>query len=275
VVVRAEVIGDDISAWIEVETAEYGWVPIDVTPDRSREPVEEQLGITIKDVAVPNPPPPPPPAPDELTTPPLGDEDELDDDAADDTEADRSVPVALAVLGLSAGLGLAGVIVVAVVGAAVMLLKRGRTSRRRTSEPASAIAGAWNEIIDRYADAGVEFAEQRTPRESVASFLRDQPAAARSADDLRRLADSVDRSAFHPQPAGPEDAAAAWIHCDQAIIQLSVGRSRTERWWMASNPSTLVAGRRSPARGSASRRSATKRPNSTSHDRQRSKESIR
>ena len=60
----AEVRAGDISAWVEVQVDGDGWVPIDVTPDRSRVPTTDQQGTSFEDIAVPNPPPPPQPPPD-------------------------------------------------------------------------------------------------------------------------------------------------------------------------------------------------------------------
>ena len=59
----AEVTANDISAWVELDAGELGWVPVDVTPDRSRAPDPEAQGATTQEIAIPNPPPPPPPPP--------------------------------------------------------------------------------------------------------------------------------------------------------------------------------------------------------------------
>ena len=75
---RAEVTASDISAWVEIDAGELGWIPVDVTPDRSRTPDPDSQGSTTEQVAIPNPPPPPPPPPQ--IEPPRQEEDEIDSD---------------------------------------------------------------------------------------------------------------------------------------------------------------------------------------------------
>ena len=75
---RAEVTAADIAAWVELDAGELGWVPVDVTPDRSRTPDPETQGATTEEMAIPNPPPPPPPPPQ--VEPPRQEDEEVDDE---------------------------------------------------------------------------------------------------------------------------------------------------------------------------------------------------
>ena len=74
----AEVTANDISAWVELDAGELGWVPVDVTPDRSRVPDPDSQGATTQEIAMPNPPPPPPPPPN--VEPPRQRDDEPEDE---------------------------------------------------------------------------------------------------------------------------------------------------------------------------------------------------
>ena len=76
-----DVTANDISAWVELDAGELGWVPVDVTPDRSRTPDPEAQGATTQQVAIPNPPPPPPPPPE--VEPPRQEERRLDESKID------------------------------------------------------------------------------------------------------------------------------------------------------------------------------------------------
>ena len=87
---RAEVTAGDIAAWVELDTGEHGWVPVDVTPDRSRTPDPESQGATTEQIAIPNPPPPPPPPPD--VQPPRQVDEEVDDDEIRAREPPLGVP---------------------------------------------------------------------------------------------------------------------------------------------------------------------------------------
>ena len=73
---RAEVTAGDIAAWVELDAGEHGWIPVDVTPDRSRTPDPDTQGSTTEQIAIPNPPPPPPPPPQ--IEPPRQEEEAID-----------------------------------------------------------------------------------------------------------------------------------------------------------------------------------------------------
>jgi transglutaminase-like putative cysteine protease len=243
---RAEVFAGDMSAWIEVEVAGYGWLPVDVTPPRTQTPNDQQQGTVFEDVAVPNPPPPPQPPPKvEVLT---DEEKEEADDTVDDTaDAPPGAPWSAARKTL-VGSGVALALVLGA-GAVVIGLKRRRRRRRHTMpEVADRIAGAWFELEDRCREADVPLRVRSTPHESARALL-DAHGHAAAADDLFALAGAVDRAAYHPLAPADEEAAQAWQHCDRVVEALRRDRSRRRRVLMSVDPRPLrhrdpLAGRR-------------------------------
>ena len=210
---RAEVTAGDIAAWVELDTVEHGWVPVDVTPDRSRTPDPESQGSTTEQIAIPNPPPPPPPPPE--VQPPRQEDEEADDDEAFDPVSDRVQggglhPVAIVAIGV-AGIPL---LLLAAFAFVVIGWKAVRRHRRRNAPTTSnRVAGAWAEAIDRCTESGVRrpswshaAGDRRrcTSTTATASHLRPlEP-------DLRTLASHVDRAAYAAQPPSDQHASSAW-----------------------------------------------------------------
>lgn len=238
----ASVLADDISAWIEVRTSDYGWVPIDVTPDRAREPQDEILGVTITDVAIPNPPPPPPPPPvNQAASRPDVDDGQDDEPDENDDPGDNgfvaAIPTAALVGGAAIGLPTA---LLGLLASVVIVAKNRRRSKRKQGSAGERVQGAWSELTDGYSEAGVAMSNVRTPGEVVASLIMAEPSAGVVADDLRALAEQVDRAAFHP--SGPTDTAAsdAWDRCDTALTALQSSRTRWQRLAMRTDPRPLL-----------------------------------
>ena len=166
---RAEVRSGDASAWIEVRVDDVGWVPVSVSPPRSREPDAENAVAAEDQVATPNPPPPPQVPPDvdvftenEEVEEPVEEEEE-DEDEPDETAGGGGIGT----LGwVAVGTGSMLFLVLAACGA-IVVWKRRRTRRRRAAaDPAARIAGAWLELTDRYEEAGVEHARASDPARS-------------------------------------------------------------------------------------------------------------
>ncbi len=250
---QVAVTSEFIDAWIEIETEEFGWIPFDVTPDRGREPTPEALGITIKDVAIPNPPPPPPPPPDlrPPATPEAEEEEEEIDEEDDDSDSALGGATWSGVATVAGGSILIPLLLLSALGGLIVAWKRRRAKRRRRSgDVAERVAGAWLELVDRFAEAGVQSLDASTPVESAHAYLRDEPAAESARPALLALAERVDRAAFHPRPPGEEDVDQAWADCDHAVAELIATRSRRERLWMRTDPRPLLesdpTGRRRP-----------------------------
>ncbi|MET0325045.1 MAG: transglutaminaseTgpA domain-containing protein, partial [Ilumatobacteraceae bacterium] len=234
----AEVTASDISAWIEIDAGELGWIPVDVTPDRSRTPDPDSQGSTTEQVAIPNPPPPPPPPPQ--IEPPRQEEDEIDSD--DDTKTAEHEFVAdtgLAVWTV-VGIGVAGVpiallVVFALVVIAWKVVRRAR--RRRRASTTARVAGAWAEAVDRCTETGAPRLTGTTPHEAVGVYATDRELVTVQGP-LQRLADQVDRAAYAAGPPSDEHAAVAWANSDEVAAELRRGRSpwRRLRMWLDPRP---------------------------------------
>lgn len=240
-----EVLAGDVAAWIEVLTDEVGWVPVDVTPPRTREPEAEAAIPPREQVATPNPPPPPrPPPPVEVVTDNRDVEDLVDEDEDDDE--DEEEPESLTVAGggwlpwvlLGVG-GLGGVL--ALVAALILAAKLTLTRRRRTApSPPGRVAGAWHEFTDRCREAGLPRPRHTTPSEIASLVQAADPATRAASADLIGLVQRVDRSAFHAHPPGPDEADRAWQHYDAVHLALMNGRSRWDRARMRLDPRPLL-----------------------------------
>jgi transglutaminase-like putative cysteine protease len=249
---RADVTANDISAWVELDAGELGWVPVDVTPDRSRVPDPESEGATTQEIAIPNPPPPPPPPPN--VEPPRQRDDEVDDEPMEPisfTIGDRSglAPWAAVAVGVAAvPIGLLLLFVLAVVG-----WKALRRRRRRTRpSPTARIAGAWAEAIDRCTEAGAPPMTAVTPHERVRAYVRDQHLD-EVGPDLRVLAGHVDRATYAASAPDDSHAADAWRASDEVSAELRRTRTAAQRLRMHLDPRPLrrdlaTSGARPPRR---------------------------
>ncbi len=237
----AEVKADDIAAWIEIQTVEHGWIPVTVSPDRTREPQQDQVGITIKDVVVPNPPPPPPPPPDiGQTTSRIDDTDAPDDD--EDVQPApsllRSVPAPVVVA--ATAVTVPGTLIGALATTVMVTKARRRRRRRAGVTPEARINGAWQELLDRCSEAGLPTRPSTTPMETVRAFAETDPTAAALRSELEAVAEEVDRAAFHRHQPTAERADGVWSICDHTIDELWSTRSRWQRACMHTDPRSLL-----------------------------------
>jgi hypothetical protein len=233
--------GSDVTARIEVDTAQWGWVTLNPNPAVRAIPDEQEQ--TPKPVTRPETVVPPPPA------------DQQDQDQQTPPQTDRKAPptqpfwltVLLAVLPWALGV-LAVIAVVLAPFALVVLRKRvRRRRRRRASDPRVRIVGAWDEYRDALLDRGHDVPRAATRREV---------AAAAPGDGASGLAALADRAVFGPSAADGHTADRMWEATDSAIGALTTGRTRRERIRTAVSLRSLRSGR--PAR--ATRRRAARTP---------------
>ncbi|MGL4338998.1 MAG: transglutaminase-like domain-containing protein [Rhodoglobus sp.] len=210
----AQVTGSDVSAWIEIHTAKFGWVTIDPTPPIREIP--EEIPQDKTQVA----------RPQTIVPPPLVESDTLERQITRDSEQQQAPEVNLVLQVVLAVLGVIGWVVVAV---AVLLSPfllviaakmRRRRLRRRAASPIHRITGGWREFEDAVADHGL------TP---VASATRSQVAAVAGGQRSEILAMITDRAVFAPETSTEADADSVWDAVDELQASLDQDLSRWQR----------------------------------------------
>jgi hypothetical protein len=243
------VTSEDAHAWSEVWLAGLGWTRFEPTPDSdlpggSRLPggarVSAPAGSTPSTPATTTPQPPTP-----STTP-------ATNAARGRAQIDINAPLAgrdrggfsfdwriAAVLLVGAVSGVIGV------GALIVAAKRRRRTRRRDEpDPASAVTGAWEEVLDRLSEAGVERRPARTPLELADVAPGRLPDAVEP--PLRHLAETYSAARYGSVAPDAEDARKAWRDVISVSAALRAGASVRERWRRRLDPTPL---RRSTAPG--------------------------
>ncbi|KQO64698.1 DUF3488 and transglutaminase-like domain-containing protein [Curtobacterium sp. Leaf261] len=219
--------GSDVTARIEVDTAQYGWVTIDPNPPVREIPAEELQ--TPQPVTRPETVVPPPPAADQ------------DQGTQSPPQSDRNTPpvtplwlqILLAALPWVIG-ALALVALVLLPFGVIVVIKRLRR-RRRARAPSSRgrIVGAWDEYRDALLDRGTAVRSSATRREVAAR------APGTGGTGLASLAD---RAVFGPVDTDNGTADRMWAATDTAIAELRTGRTRWERFRSATSVRSLGRG---------------------------------
>ncbi|WP_395640390.1 transglutaminaseTgpA domain-containing protein [Pseudolysinimonas sp.] len=206
--------GDDVTAWIEVDTAEHGWVAIDPVPEERpipEEEPEEQSQVARPPSIVPPPPDRPEP--------------QADQTAPDSTQDDPDTldPVLAALLAVVRIVGI-GLLALAVVLAPFLLVIAAKVRRRRLRRTApdvvQRISGGWDEFADSVLDHGYS-----TPPAATRSEL----AAVAGGLPSRVLAAVADRAVFAPERADPADADRVWDAVADLRASLDLGLTRRQR----------------------------------------------
>lgn len=225
-----DVLGSDISAWIEVETAERGWVSVDPVPPVR--PIPDEDPDELNRISRPQSvvPPPAESAPDaDEQSPPETDRDEpnsLDPVLAAFLVVARIVGIVLTVAGILAAPFLL------VVAAKVQRRRR----RRRAREPFERVRGGWDDFADAALDHGVAVPPSST-RSEFASHVGVLPA--------RLLAAAVDRATFAPEHVDDADAQRVW----EAADELRAGLDASAGFWARVRALVSVRSFRSGYRG--------------------------
>ena len=247
---RADVTANDISAWVELDAGELGWVPVDVTPDRSRVPDPETEGATTQEIAIPNPPPPPPPPPNVEPPRQARRGDRGRGDGADPV-LDRATRTGLAPWAAVA-VGVAGVPIALLAALRPRRRRRGSCVRRHRRRTPADADGAHRRRVgrgDRPLQRGGRTTSHATSRRTSASSVYvDDQHLDNVESDLRTLAGQVDRATFAAAPPADEHADAAWRASDEVSAELRRGRSLGQRVRMHLDPRPL---RRDHARSGA------------------------
>ena len=208
-----EVTGDDVTAWVEVAFDDVGWVSFNPTPDETDIPQDQ----------VPKPQSEPQP---QVRQPPRADNDdedllspvELDDTRDDDNGLPFQLPGWVIVLGLSI---LIPAIIVFVPLLVIAALKRRRARRRRTTGAGhDRVAGAWEELTDRYSELGFDVPPKLT-RVWVATRLEEQLQGEQQ-PRLRSLAVETDEAVFSGREVDASRSEQVWT---EALAAVEVAKS--------------------------------------------------
>ena len=211
---QVTVRGADVAAWIEVNTAEHGWVTLDPTPAAREIPdalPEEPTPVSRPQTVVP---------------PELAEEEQRDDTPPTETSQD-DVPAPDPVLELLfTVLRVLGwtVLVLALVASPFLLIVgaklRRRELRRSNGSARDRIRGGWEEFQDAAVDRGIE---------PPPSPTRSQFAEVVGGKRPRLLAVVADRAVFSPDAPADADADRVWLAVEELRKSLDSRRTRWER----------------------------------------------
>jgi transglutaminase-like putative cysteine protease len=213
------VTGDDVTVWTEVAFDGVGWVAFNPTPDETDIPQDQ----------VPKPQSEPQP---QVRQPPRADNDE--EDLLSPVELDKSdktdeadgflLPSWVWVVGLSILIpALIFFVPLLIIGA----IKARRARKRRTLGAGhDRVAGAWEELTDRYSELGYAVPSKST-RISVADRLENQvqvPAPLK----LRSLAMTTDEAVFSGREVDESRSEVVWTEAMAAVdaARATLGRGR-------------------------------------------------
>ncbi|MFF2277703.1 transglutaminase domain-containing protein [Agromyces sp. NPDC058126] len=206
--------GGALAVWAEVAGEHGAWTPIDATPQHEVAPSLIKEGEQL---------PEHPTTPDRTDTatvdPPAARSESSETSATSPEDVDLGLASLLAILKWTS-LGAAALLLV-LLPFLVLVVAKGARSRRRRHDPVAEvrIVGAWDELVDLYADHGVP-----------APVGADRAAAARASGRRAavELAARVDRAVFAGDPPSDTDAEAAWAIVDAERAELRA-RARARR----------------------------------------------
>jgi hypothetical protein len=206
--------GSDISAWIEVGTAQFGWVAMDPTPPiREIPPETPQAPAQVARPQSPVQPPPEEKDPHSVQTPP--------ERTQEDTPGPDPLLQALLVALQAAGwLALGSAVVLAPFLTIIAAKARRRALRRKASTPIERISGGWREFEDAVVDHG--FVPPPSPTRTEVAAL---------AGGMRALvlASVADRAVFAPDASQARDADQVWRTVRELRGELERGLTRWQR----------------------------------------------
>ena len=211
---HAVVSGGDVSAWIEVDTTQYGWVSIDPTPPLR--PIPDELPQDPSKVARPQSP----------VQPHLPDTETRDTQLPPNSSLDELPPenVGLTILvRVLSGLGWAALVMTLLLSPFLTIAVakwRRRRLRRVAPTPIERISGGWEEFEDAVIDHGFTPGPAPTRIEVAQAVGGTQPFV---------LAAVADRAIFAPGEPDSEQAEQLWRSVDELRYSLDSGLTRWER----------------------------------------------
>ena len=206
---KTQLLGSDVTAWVEVALQGHGWVPLDPSPDQD------------KTLQQRNDDPDPRPQPQVLQPPdqPEQAEDEEPDlpqgagSAAEEPEAAGTDYLGYVLLaGKVAG---SAALVLSPLWLVALLKARRRRRRRLEPDPVARLSGGWRELTDTARDLGVRLTPGAT-RHEVGRLVVDR--FPRS--DVHTLAGVADTHVFGGNAPTADEVAAYWADVDTALKRM-------------------------------------------------------
>jgi len=250
-----KVTGHDVTAWVEVPFQGVGWIPFLPTPTQTDVPQDQ----------VPKPQTQPQP---QVRQPPRTQNDENDlvthvqIDNTDKKSKDAFVlPAWVVGLGLGVGLPALLILVPLLVVAAV---RRRRAARRRAApRKRDAVAGAWDELLDRVGELGVVTPPTSTTRLRAAETLDPHLPLRDDGVSVVTLARRTDDAVFSGRELDDAEVDAVWAEVistvDATRATLSPWRRALARYRLAAATGwarrvAAVAAAQGPSRGRSRKR---------------------
>jgi hypothetical protein len=223
-----QVRGSDVHAWVEIEMAGTGWIPVYETSFMGAQPPTE-TPPTPQSNSPQNskvPPPPPSSVKTPLLDPPPG---FADSHGIVHQPSNGLIPGWVWAIINWLLLPLAAVALVAGLIRGVKTVRRRR--RLSTGSPSERLAGAWNELIDRVRDLGGTVPARAT---------RSEQAAGMDFSSASDLAAGADRGIFGPGDPSETEIQAYWQEIASAVLASGNDLTRWQRWKAALNVRSLV-----------------------------------
>jgi hypothetical protein len=231
------VTGADISAWIQVQTKQSGWVTVDPTP--AVRPIPEKQPQDPKHISRPQSEVEPPPETVEHSAAPA----QPSHVARNDSDADDPLIAALWAAARIAGWSVLGLALVLSPFAAILTAKwRRRHRRKRANTSIERITGGWREFADSALDHGF------TP---PASATRSEIAQTVGGVRPLGLATATDRAVFAPSEPTPDDADRIWQVVDELLDSFGQHKTRWQRIRAAVSLASLGGYRGRDGKGAA------------------------
>ena len=227
--------GEHLAAWIEVRGADARWAPLDVSPQVDVPPSALERGEQLPEF---------PTVPEEQDAseadPPAG---TSGDSEEREEEPERGDLAALWSVLRAVGLALLALALLALPLLVLPVAKRVRARRRRRrAVPETRALGAWDELVDRYADAG---------RVAPADSGRLRTAAVLGPPEGEWIAATADRAVYAREGITSADADELWRRVDAAIAHRRSELGLRRRIGAALSPRSLLPPRRRGGRDGA------------------------
>ncbi|EPR75978.1 Transglutaminase-like enzyme [Leifsonia rubra CMS 76R] len=209
-----QIRGDDVQAWIEVNTAEYGWVTLDPNPPLREFPTEvpDDAAQVARPQTIVEPP--------EVESDVTNRQSNPDSEQALQSGLDPVLQAVLAALRILGGVLLVLLVLAAPFAVIIAAKVRRRLLRRRANTTLGQISGGWQEFADALVDHGYS---------SPPSATRTEIAGVLQASEAYELAVHADRAIFSGADPRSDEVDEFWTKVAHLENQLHAGLSRRAR----------------------------------------------